>query len=190
MAVCPFPLPLARCDDEANDRDRDRGVAAVAADVPIDTIAAGLAEYRGYKGRLQSKAGVGGSWIIDDTYNANPASLYSALQVLTGMQGVAWLVLGDMKELGEDSQKLHAEVGEAAKALGVSRIFATGDRSVATVKAFGAGARHFSDKTTLIETLKRELHPGVNCLIKGSRSMAMEQVVRAVTDQKKMREAC
>jgi len=116
--------------------------------------------------------------------------LYSALQVLAGMQGTAWLVLGDMKELGEDSRKLHAEVGDAARALGVSRIFATGEMAALTIDAFGSGGRHFKDKTRLIEALKAELHPGINCLVKGSRSMGMEQVVKAITAPRAMREAC
>jgi UDP-N-acetylmuramoyl-tripeptide--D-alanyl-D-alanine ligase len=164
--------------------------AATALAVPQEMIRQGLEAVEPVPGRLNLIPVDAGWTVIDDTYNANPASLYSALQVLAGMQGTAWLVLGDMKELGEDSRKLHAEVGDAARALGVSRILATGEMAAVTVDAFGAGGRHFKDKSRLIEALKAELRPGINCLVKGSRSMGMEQVVKAITASRAMREAC
>jgi UDP-N-acetylmuramoyl-tripeptide--D-alanyl-D-alanine ligase len=154
--------------------------AAVALDIPVEQIAAGLQAVKPVPGRLNVIHADAGWLVIDDTYNANPASLYSALQLLAGMQGKAWLVLGDMKELGEDSRKLHAEVGDAARAMGVKRIFATGEMSWQTVDAFGSGAEHFASREQLIEVLKAELRPGINCLVKGSRSMGMEQVVHAI----------
>ncbi len=154
--------------------------AAVALKIPVEQIAAGLMAVKPVPGRLNVIRTEAGWQVIDDTYNANPASLYSALQVLAGMQGKAWLVLGDMKELGEDSRKLHAEVGDAARSMGVKRIFATGEMSMQTVDAFGAGADHFDDRDSLIVALKSELRPGINCLVKGSRSMGMEHVVHAI----------
>lgn len=154
--------------------------AAIALQIPVEQIANGLRAVQPVPGRLNLIHADAGWVVIDDTYNANPASLYSALQVLAGMQGKAWLVLGDMKELGDDSRKLHAEVGDAARALGVRRIFATGEMSRFTTNAFGKGAEHFESRNSLIEALKAELKPGINCLVKGSRSMGMEQVVNAV----------
>jgi UDP-N-acetylmuramoyl-tripeptide--D-alanyl-D-alanine ligase len=133
----------------------------------------------------------GGWLVIDDTYNANPASLYSALQVLSKMQGKAWLVLGDMKELGPGSRKMHIEVGEAARAMGVRRLFATGEMCRFAVEAFGAGARHFPSRDALVDALLAQLGPEVNCLVKGSRSMGMETVASAITGETgKVREAC
>jgi UDP-N-acetylmuramoyl-tripeptide--D-alanyl-D-alanine ligase len=155
--------------------------AAVALKIPVEQIASGLRAAQPVPGRLNLIHADAGWLVIDDTYNANPASLYSALQVLAGMQGKAWLVLGDMKELGEDSSKLHAEVGDAARALGVRRVFATGEMSRFTTDAFGKGAEHFESRSGLIDALKAELKPGINCLVKGSRSMGMEQVVNAIT---------
>ena len=87
-----------------------------------------------------------------------------------------------MKELGTDSRKMHAELGDAARSLGVKRLFALGDASTATVDAFGPGAVHFSDKDQLIEALRSQLKPGVVCLVKGSRSMGMEHVVSAISN--------
>jgi UDP-N-acetylmuramoyl-tripeptide--D-alanyl-D-alanine ligase len=164
--------------------------AALALQVPLDTIRSGLEAVKSVPGRLNLIHADAGWTVIDDTYNANPASLYSALQVLAGMQGKAWLVLGDMKELGEDSRKLHAEVGDAARALGVRRIFAVGEMSAYTVDAFGHGAMHFADRSALVKALRAELRPGVNCLVKGSRSMGMEKVVQAIASEAAMQEAC
>lgn len=164
--------------------------AAIALDVPLESVRLGLHAVQPVPGRL-NLIRVGSGWtVIDDTYNANPASLYSALQVLAQMQGTAWLVLGDMKELGEDSRKLHSEVGDAARSLGVERVYATGELAEFTVDAFGEGAQHFAAQSELIEKLKQDLRPGINCLVKGSRSMGMEHVVEAIVAARKMREAC
>jgi UDP-N-acetylmuramoyl-tripeptide--D-alanyl-D-alanine ligase len=163
---------------------------SVALEIPLEKIKKGLEAVEPVPGRLNLLHADSGWTVIDDTYNANPASLYSALQVLAGMQGTAWLVLGDMKELGSSSRKLHSEVGEAARALGVSRIFALGEMAVWTVNAFGTGAQHFASQSDLIDALKAELRPGINCLVKGSRSMGMEHVVQAITIVKRIREAC
>ncbi|MDX1381165.1 MAG: UDP-N-acetylmuramoyl-tripeptide--D-alanyl-D-alanine ligase [Xanthomonadales bacterium] len=162
---------------------------ALALDVPLDDIRAGLEDVRPVPGRLNLLAADGGWQVIDDTYNANPASLYAALQVLTRQPGEAWLALGDMKELGPDARKLHAEMGDAARALGVRRLYATGEMSKHTVDAFGGGARHFEDREALVTALKDALRPGVTCLVKGSRSMGMEHVVRAIVNGDGLREA-
>jgi UDP-N-acetylmuramoyl-tripeptide--D-alanyl-D-alanine ligase len=162
---------------------------AIALEIPLDLVQSGLEAVKPVPGRLNLLRTASGCTVIDDTYNANPASLYSALQVLARLQGTPWLVLGDMKELGRGSRKLHAEVGDAARSLGVSRVFATGEMSESTVDAFGEGATHFADREALIKALIRELRPGINCLVKGSRSMGMEAVVEAVRQDRGMREA-
>ena len=165
----------------------------LALGIGAEDIGLGLAAFSPAPGRLEMKSTAAGWTVIDDSYNANPASLYSALKVLSDMQGKRWLVLGDMKELGEDSRKLHAEVGDAARSLGVERIFSVGELSDAAVDSFGRGAAHFGDKESLIEALLAEIRPGINCLVKGSRSMGMEQVVealeRASDDRQQVREA-
>ncbi len=165
--------------------------AAVAIELGIEpgTIRTGLEAVKPVPGRLNLLRTGPGWTVIDDTYNANPASLYSALQVLSDLQGTAWLVLGDMKELGVGSRKMHREVGEAAKSMGVSRLFAIGELTAFTVDAFGDGAEHFASREDLIAALMDQLHAGVICLVKGSRSMGMEAVVDAIARQPGMREA-
>ena len=78
--------------------------AAAAAGASLEDIAAGLADFRAVAGRLQLKAGLRDSWIIDDSYNANPSSVRAGLEVLRSLPGATWLVLGDMAELGELSR--------------------------------------------------------------------------------------
>lgn len=164
--------------------------AALALGTGLQQIRRGLESVEPVPGRLQKISSNAGWTVIDDTYNANPASLYSALQVLADMQGKSWLVLGDMKELGLSSRKMHREVGEAAKAMGVARLFTTGEMAAETSDAFGVGAEHFSDRQELISALREALQPGVTCLIKGSRSMGMESVVEAIARESGMKEAC
>jgi UDP-N-acetylmuramoyl-tripeptide--D-alanyl-D-alanine ligase len=154
----------------------------LALDVPLTDIKAGLESVKPVPGRLNLVRASAGWTVIDDTYNANPASLYAALQVLANENGEPWLVLGDMMELGSNSRKLHAELGDAARSLGVKRVFALGDASAATVVAFGDMAEHFSSREGLIEALCSQLKPGVACLVKGSRSMGMEHVVQAISN--------
>jgi UDP-N-acetylmuramoyl-tripeptide--D-alanyl-D-alanine ligase len=162
---------------------------ALAMGLDLRKISEGLASVKPVPGRLNLLRTPSGWTVIDDTYNANPASLYSALQVLAGMQGKPWLVLGDMKELGEDSRKLHREVGEAARAMGVRRLFTLGEMSRETSEAFGHGARHFGSHEELADELIGSLHAGVICLVKGSRSMGMEAIVQVITGTAEMREA-
>jgi UDP-N-acetylmuramoyl-tripeptide--D-alanyl-D-alanine ligase len=161
---------------------------AVALNIPLDQIRHGLESVKPVPGRLNMIRCESGWTVIDDTYNANPASLYSALQVLANMQGTAWLVLGDMKELGENSRKLHAEVGDAARSLGVSKVFTIGEMSEFTAIAFGEGATHFQDRDSLVGAVGSELRSGIICLVKGSRSMGMETVVEAITQTPRLRE--
>jgi len=154
----------------------------LALDIPLDLIKSGLEAVQPVAGRLNLRRARSGWTVIDDTYNANPASLYAALQVLASQNGEPWLVMGDMKELGSDSRKLHAELGDAARSLGVKRLFAVGEASAAAVDAFGDHAEHFDSREGLIEALRAELRPGVTCLVKGSRSMGMEHVVAAIAN--------
>lgn len=162
---------------------------ALSLGMGLEQIDQGLASVKPVPGRLNLLHTDSGWTVIDDTYNANPASLYSALQVLAGMQGTPWLVLGDMKELGDGSRKLHREVGEAAKGMGVRRLFTLGELSAYTAEAFGGDARHFTSREELTRELCKDLHPGVICLVKGSRSMGMESIVASIAGTAQMREA-
>ena len=155
--------------------------AAVAQVLGVDnaTIAAGLAMVSSVKGRLLKNSCLHGATMIDDTYNANPGSVRAAIAVLAGMQGKKVLVLGDMGELGEDARALHAEIGAAAKAAGIDLLFTLGDLSAASAQAFGEGGRHFEYIEDLLHDIENQLSPDVTVLVKGSRFMQMERVVKS-----------
>jgi UDP-N-acetylmuramoyl-tripeptide--D-alanyl-D-alanine ligase len=149
---------------------------ALAAGVPPERIGAGLTAFRPYTGRLQVKQGAGGITVIDDTYNANPDSVRAAIDVLASCPGPTALVLGDMGEVGAQGPQFHREVGEYARAKGVSRLLALGEATPHAVAAFGPGARHFAAVAELVAALEAS-----TVLVKGSRFMKMERVVAALT---------
>jgi UDP-N-acetylmuramoyl-tripeptide--D-alanyl-D-alanine ligase len=154
--------------------------AASAAGASLDDIALGLADFRAVAGRLQLKAGTRGSWIIDDSYNANPSSVRAALEVMRSLSGATWLVLGDMAELGDVSHDSHAHIGSYARECGIKRLFAMGPLSSRAVETFGSGGEWFADADSLTRRLQAELSPGVTLLIKGSRINRLERVVQAL----------
>ncbi len=138
-------------------------------------------------GRLQALRGARGSTLFDDSYNANPLSVIAAGEFLSRLSGESWLVLGDMKELGDDAEKLHRELGEKLKAIGVDRLFALGDLSRHTVEGFGEHASWFGSIDALLDELTRHLDNSINVLVKGSRSMHMERVVDALREVEAVR---
>ncbi|SEO74714.1 UDP-N-acetylmuramoyl-tripeptide--D-alanyl-D-alanine ligase [Aquisalimonas asiatica] len=156
--------------------------AAHALGIAPEAIRDGLQGFRPAAGRLTRRAGRAGSELLDDTYNANPASLAAGLDVLAEADAPRWLILGDMGELGPDAEQLHAEAGRQALAAGVTRLLAVGPLSAAAVEAFGTGAEHFRDRDALVASARQALTGGVTVLIKGSRSMGMEAVVRALEE--------
>ncbi|TDK20659.1 UDP-N-acetylmuramoyl-tripeptide--D-alanyl-D-alanine ligase [Luteimonas aestuarii] len=156
---------------------------ALALDVSLATIAEGLSTMQPVAGRLVRHRLPGGATLIDDSYNANPGSLNAAIDTLAAASGENWLVLGDMRELGDDAEALHAEAGRRAKAAGIARLFALGPLSKAAVAAFGEGGRHFEDHDALAIALRTQLHATVRVLVKGSRGSAMDRVVAALLPQ-------
>ncbi len=153
--------------------------AASAAGATLQHIAAGLAAVRAVPGRLQFKKAVSGAWLIDDSYNANPSSVRAGIEVLAGLEGRKWLVLGDMAELGEYAQSAHAEIGTFARERGIERLYATGPLAALAVESFGAGAKWFSDAPSLAQALEAAT-ADVRMLIKGSRVNRLERVVDAL----------
>jgi UDP-N-acetylmuramoyl-tripeptide--D-alanyl-D-alanine ligase len=127
--------------------------------------------------------------MIDDTYNANPDSMNKSLHALAeGYSGKGMVaVLGEMLELGENSQALHAEVGALVKELGCEALYAYGPQAKAYLEGFGyegeeAGSHFFNDHTIMAEALNKKYRGKENTvmLFKGSRGMAMEKVLELI----------
>ncbi len=160
--------------------------AAVALEIPAERIAAGLEGFEPPAGRLRPCAARCGADILDDSYNANPASLEAGARVLIAGAGEPWVALGDMAELGDDAPRLHQEAGRLLMHLGVRRLYACGPLSLHAAKGFGSEARHFDSRDDLIAALEQDLTAGVSLLVKGSRSSGMDKVVeRLVGDAPK-----
>ena len=155
---------------------------SLGAGASLDAIRAGLGEARAVAGRLVRHRLGNGALLIDDSYNANPGSLDAAIDMLAAAGGEAWLVLGDMRELGADAEALHAEAGRRAKAAGVARLYALGELSAAAARAFGAGACHFDSHEALADALRADLRGDVRILVKGSRGSAMDRVVATLLE--------
>jgi UDP-N-acetylmuramoyl-tripeptide--D-alanyl-D-alanine ligase len=152
--------------------------AAIALNLPLESIVTGLEKFSGVAGRLQRHAARGGATVIDDSYNANPASLTAAIAVLAQAAGHRVLVLGDMGELGEQAASFHADIGKVARDSGIEKLYALGELSREAVREFGSGAQHFESIANLKAALESELNAGTTVLVKGSRFMKMERVVQ------------
>jgi UDP-N-acetylmuramyl pentapeptide synthase len=128
--------------------------------------------------------------LIDDTYNANPDSVKSAIRSLTSIKGGerGILVLGDMFELGEHSEEMHKKIGEFAAEAGISKLYATGrfSESVAEgacLKEMNQNSIFTGSRKEILAHLRKGLEPGDWVLVKGSRAMKMEDIVEGLTEE-------
>lgn len=154
--------------------------AALAAGVSLDQVMQGLAAVRSVKGRLQLRPEILDYLIIDDTYNANPASFRAAIDTLASAEEKTCLVMGDMGELGGDEEVVHEEVGQYARVSGIDFLFALGEWSFAAVRGFGSGGSHAESINNLVEEFMRVVPPGTRVVVKGSRFMRMERFIESL----------
>lgn len=153
--------------------------AATAAGLTPAQVVPALESACTVPGRMSQSAGRGGQRILDDSYNANPASLKAAIDVIS-VAPCSWLVIGDMGELGQEAEQAHSDIGRYAREQGLSALVATGQLSRNAVEAFGDGGRWFDDKSSLVEYINTHAPRQATVLVKGSRSAGMDTVVRAL----------
>lgn len=155
---------------------------AYAVGANLANIQQGLAKFSPVGGRMSRHIGVNDALIIDDSYNANPGSVRVAIDVLAASKGTRILVLGDLAELGENENELHASLGEYAQQKKIDHFFTLGVLSKHASEAFGLQAEqhHFTARDFLIAQLKDLATPETTILIKGSRSAKMDLVVSAL----------
>jgi len=157
--------------------------AALAAGAPLAAILRGLEGFRPVSGRSQVQRL---HWhghaltLVNDSYNANPDSVRAAIELLAGLPGPHWLLLGDMGEVGDQGPAFHAEVGAYAREKGIAAFWCAGALSAHAATAYGAGARHFERVEQLLAVLDEQAPACGAVLVKGSRFMAMERVVKAL----------
>jgi UDP-N-acetylmuramoyl-tripeptide--D-alanyl-D-alanine ligase len=172
-----FELPLTGAHNAMN--AAGAAAAAWALGIGPAEIAAGFSRVSIPGGRLRILPG--DITVLDDTYNANPASMEAAFAALAQIaRGRRVAVLGDMFELGEQASRLHREVGAAAGESGAAEVLALGDHAgevAAGAREAGAGAEAFANLDALLAALDGSLRSGDWVLVKGSRGMRMERVV-------------
>ncbi len=152
---------------------------ALAAGCPLAAVQQGLQVFRAAKGRsaLQAIRWQGDdALLVDDSYNANPDSMRAAVDLLAGLAGPRWMLMGDMGEVGSQGPAFHAEIGAHARDRGIEAFWCVGQASRHAAQAYGPGARHFDSVAQLLEQLPQG-PAAASLLVKGSRFMRMEQVV-------------
>ncbi len=162
---------------------------AVVLDVPLAEAAASLQQMQAVDKRMQVLHTPKQVTVLDDTYNANPASVNAALHTLERMANGCRrvVVLGDMLELGDDAPQLHREAGQEAARIGAHVLVAVGEMAEEVVRGAKSMAHApicltFSDSRAAAENVLRYLQPGDVVLVKGSRALQMEQVVKAICE--------
>ncbi len=159
--------------------------SALAAGVPLAAVVAGLNAFEPVKGRSQLRAierAGRAVTLVDDSYNANPDSVRAAIDMLAGLPGPRWLILGDMGEVGNQGPAFHAEVGAYASERGVEHVWTAGSLCRHTAAAYGADAHAFDSAADIVAALQHQAGPDAvaSILVKGSRFMKMEQVVNVL----------
>lgn len=175
-----YPAPTALVGEHNGANAAAAAACALAAGCDVATVLAGIARVEPHPGRLNLRRGVGGVRVLDDSYNANPASLAAGLQALSQWPAPRWALLGAMGELGADADEWHRQAGRDARAAGIERLWVVGDAAPAA-NAFGAGSRVFPELVDLVAALRSDPPPdGATVLIKGSRSAGMEAAVQVL----------
>jgi UDP-N-acetylmuramoyl-tripeptide--D-alanyl-D-alanine ligase len=167
--------------------------ASLAAGADLDEIARGLARFGGVPGRMVGRAMPGGGHLVDDTYNANPQSMRSAMENLVrlGVDGRCMAILGDMGELGDASEESHRSLGRLAAQLGIDQLFLLGENARWVAEEALAGGMSQSaiqidmERTTLAQSVLEVVQPGDWVLVKGSRAMHMERLVDILTAEER-----
>ncbi|HCH25498.1 MAG TPA: UDP-N-acetylmuramoyl-tripeptide--D-alanyl-D-alanine ligase [Oceanospirillaceae bacterium] len=172
-------LPLSGQHNVAN--ALAAAAAASAAGLSLAQISRGLANCEAYKGRLVRHQLANDVLVIDDTYNANPASVRAAIDVLAQQAGTRCLILGDLRELGDASRSLHEGLGSYAAQAGIEYLIGVGSRVAAAVSQFALEEGRYpvavASQDEVSPYLQGLPQQQLSCLVKGSRSSRMERVV-------------
>lgn len=155
-------------------------------DMTKEEIAAGISHVEAVAGRSHLIE-AGDKVIIDDCYNANPVSMKAAIDLLATAPGRKVAILGDMFELGENEKAMHGEVGQYAAEKGIDLILCVGGLSASMYEEAvknGGNAKHFEKREELEEVLGNLLQPGDTVLVKASHSMAFENIVKNIQENK------
>lgn len=155
--------------------------AGRAAGLDPDKIAAGIGKFQNV-GKRAAIRNTGYITVIDDCYNANPDSVLSALESLSGLEGRKTAILGDMGELGGESGELHQMIGRSAAAAGIDCLISVGEKAEDIYRGSKSAGEtveswYFPEKSEFFCVLETLIHKGDIVLVKASRSMKFEDIV-------------
>jgi UDP-N-acetylmuramoyl-tripeptide--D-alanyl-D-alanine ligase len=164
--------------------------AAWGAGIGCKTIAEGLAAFRPVSGRMRMIKLQNCAFVLDDSYNANPASVREALMTLKDLKNhhSGYVFLGDMLELGASADEMHRKIGILMATIGVNAIFLKGDFSAVTAAGAMEGGMlrqnifFLSPEEDGMQFLQKNLTKGDWVMVKGSRRMKMENIVVQICD--------
>jgi len=164
--------------------------AAIAVGIDQKTIAEGLAAFRPFSGRMEMIRLHNGAFLLDDSYNANPASVREALMTLKDLKAHhnGYVFLGDMLELGTEAGEMHRKIGMLIATIGVNALFLQGDFAEVTASGAKEGGLSpeniffLSDEEKGIDYLREHLKKGDWIMVKGSRRMKMEKIAVQICD--------
>lgn len=163
-------------------------LAAIAAasylGVPLELQAKALQGLQAVPGRLHSSKTWGDALLFDDSYNASPGAVKSAIDVLAAMPGKKLLALGSLAELGTATDLIHTELGLYARQQGLDGLFALEGKASLAAQAFGLGGQTAASHQALADALKLELNANTCLLVKGARSSAMDKLVALLSKNK------
>jgi UDP-N-acetylmuramoyl-tripeptide--D-alanyl-D-alanine ligase len=153
----------------------------------LGEIAAAVREVRPaeHRGHVHRVAGPRGTYtLVDDSYNSNPDALGKALAGAKQLAGERWIAIGgDMLELGPEAPRFHRESGEQAARLGFAPVLGVGELSREVVAGAGPVADWRSDAASAAEWALSEVREGDVVLVKGSRGVKLDTVVRRLLDE-------
>jgi UDP-N-acetylmuramoyl-tripeptide--D-alanyl-D-alanine ligase len=154
---------------------------AQALKISINSIKKGIESFKGVAGRLEVKHAKNGAIIIDDSYNSNPSSMIAAIDVLAShTSSHKLLVIGDMAELGEQSQRLHSDIIKYINDSGISHTLAIGDCMKQPITNNIKYGSWYNSKNDLIKELRALMKEDSVVLFKGSRLMKMEEIIHII----------
>lgn len=151
--------------------------AAISLGYSLGEVAEGLLAYQAETGRLTRKALSESLMLIDDSYNANPASMVAAIDVLALESGLTIAVLGEMGELGADEERLHREVAKHAASSDIDEFWLIGRFAQAMSDVIGERARVFCTKEEIALAMSQIENEPTTVLLKASRFVALEGVI-------------
>ncbi|MDG2460104.1 MAG: UDP-N-acetylmuramoyl-tripeptide--D-alanyl-D-alanine ligase [Luminiphilus sp.] len=178
LETADFSLPVKMKLSGAQHVMNALAALAVAIELGVqpDVAAAGLTECGAERGRGRVLSSLQGGRVVDDTYNANPAAVKAAIDVLAQESGYRVLILGSMLELGEQSADLHRDIGAYARAAEIDQLIVVGEEANPAAEEFGPDAITFANQRALIDGFP-SMPSNHIVWVKASRAAALEQTV-------------